>query len=150
MDDIKKYARSVDADAEKMKMVVDVLCDTIRRIKRECPEEYKKAFARIHSIVYGNHFSKCLAEHAVNDMVNADGTVGGLYSLEDTNSVLKQFGWKLNEYDFYYAMNMMRSDYSKLFNSDTAVYAKMAYAYLTDVDAPKGRAVMTYIWTHDL
>lgn len=31
-----------------------------------------------------------------------------------------------------------------------AVYTKMAYAYLTDVDAPKGRAVMTYIWTHDL
>lgn len=57
----------------------------------------------------------------------------GLKSLLDGNRLT------INEWDFYYLMNMLYSDYQEILGSDATNYVKMALAYVNDPDVDKGK-----------
>lgn len=108
--------------------------------------EDQKALAEdLDFIIYGPHFTKEKAMQAVSHMVNEDGTTGQHWTCEETRSVAESKGIyfsaeKFNEYDWYYVMNMLYSDYYNVLGNNTDSYAKMAMAWLRDKDAPEGKA----------
>lgn len=69
-----------------------------------------------HEAMYGPHFNEECALKAVSKMENEDGSRGEHWSLEETASIANQYGINLkgekyNKYDWYVALNMIRSDY---------------------------------------
>jgi len=88
------------------------------------------------------------AEHWTREMKNEDGTTGPHWSMEQTKKVMEQHKINCDPIEFYAAMNMMYSDYSKVakeFGVDSAAYyAKLAKAFLEDKDAGKGKLKRYY------
>lgn len=77
-------------------------------------------------------------------MINEDGTMGGHWTVEQTNSVASTYGVKfehITEYCWNVTMNMMYSDYcyvARNFGVDTPeFYACMSKAFLFDKDGPE-------------
>ena len=148
--EIAKLYKKISADPGKCEVVEKVIKDMAKMIKKECPDDYKKAYIALHEAIYGHHFCECLAKKAVAEMENADGTKGEHWTMEQTTSLRNQYGVQHDVNDWYYVMNMMYSDYAKLFGADQAMYARLADAYLSDIDAMPDKALKTYIWTHDI
>lgn len=72
-----------------------------------------------HEAMYGPHFNEECALKAVSKMENEDGSRGEHWSLEETTSIANQYGINLkgekyNKYDWYVALNMIRSDYYRI------------------------------------
>ena len=91
------------------------------------------------------HLTHDEAEEWCDSMVNADGTKGCHWTLEQTQDVAKQRGITCDKNDFWATMNMMYSDYgkvAKMYSVDnTNFYADMAAAFLQDKDAVDGKLV---------
>jgi hypothetical protein len=91
------------------------------------------------------HLTHDEAEEWCDSMVNADGTKGCHWTLEQTQEVAKQRGITCDKNDFWATMNMMYSDYgkvAKMYSVDnTNFYADMAAAFLQDEDAVDGKLV---------
>lgn len=92
------------------------------------------------------HLTHDEAEEWCDSMVNADGTKGCHWTLEQTQDVAKQRGITCDPNDFWAVMNMMYSDYcqvAKRQSVDTpGFYADMAKAFLEDADAADGKAYL--------
>lgn len=90
------------------------------------------------------HLTHDEAEEWCDSMVNADGTKGCHWTLEQTQDVAKQRNITCDPNDFWAVMNMMYSDYcqvAKRQSVDTpGFYADMAKAFLDDTDAVDGKA----------
>lgn len=84
----------------------------------------------------------------VSAMENADGTHGGHWSMEQTESVRKKNGIECDPVMFYAAMNMMFSDYCKAAEKTGVTgadfYAYMAKAFLDDKDAAHNKLARYY------
>nr|DAT91041.1 MAG TPA: hypothetical protein [Caudoviricetes sp.] len=150
MGELIELYKSIMSDPEKKQATEKTFIFMARKMKETCREDYKKAFLIMHEALYHGHFCERLAKKAVSDMKNVDGTTGGKWSKEETDKVMQQYGVHADSNDFYYVMNMMISDYEKVLNTDAGTYAKMADAYLNDPDAPKDKALKTYLSTHDV
>lgn len=91
------------------------------------------------------HLTHDEAEEWCDTMMNADGTKGPHWTLEQTQDVAKQRGITCDKVDFWAAMNMMYSDYckvAKMYSADNAnFYADLAAAFLKDKDAVDGKLV---------
>lgn len=81
----------------------------------------------------------------LEDMEGADGTMGPMWTEDETSSVAKKIGIDFKKYTpkvFQVAMDMMYSDYCEVaekFDVDKPeFYAEMAKAYLEDEDSIKG------------
>lgn len=121
-------------------------------LKKTDKEMYDELEMELYVCVYGYHFNEHILNKALNCMENEDGTKGGHWSLEQTNSVAKQYGIafsNFNEYDFNYVMNMVFSDYYGVIPNETSYYVKMAEKFLKDKDAPKGKALKYYLAMED-
>ena len=84
---------------------------------------------------YGEHFSDWLAEKAVENFKNVDGTEGAHWTIEQIDDVIRQYNIKcvgFNRWDLYYVMNMLYSDYYNVLGSDTAIYVKLSKAWFED------------------
>ena len=102
-----------------------------------------------HERMYGPHFTEECALKAVSKMHNSDGTKGAHWDLAQATKVAEQYGVNLktdkyNKYDWYVALNMIRSDYYKFvfttFNSDNIRYfVELTKAFLNDEDADEGK-----------
>lgn len=92
------------------------------------------------------HLTHDEAEEWCDSMVNADGTKGCHWTLEQTQDVAKQRNITCDPNDFWAVMNMMYSDYcqvAKRQSVDTpGFYADMAKAFLEDADAADGKAYL--------
>ena len=92
------------------------------------------------------HLTHDEAEEWCDSMVNADGTKGCHWTLEQTQDVAKQRNITCDPNDFWAVMNMMYSDYcqvAKRQSVDTpGFYADMAKAFLDDTDAVDGKAYL--------
>lgn len=92
------------------------------------------------------HLTHDEAEEWCDNMVNADGTKGCHWTLEQTQDVAKQRNITCDPNDFWAVMNMMYSDYcqvAKRQSVDTpGFYADMAKAFLEDTDAADGKAYL--------
>lgn len=102
-----------------------------------------------HERMYGPHFTEECALKAVSKLQNSDGTRGAHWDLNQAIRVAEQYGVNLktdkyNKYDWYVALNMIRSDYYKFvfttFNSDNIKYfVELTKAFLNDEDADEGK-----------
>lgn len=89
-----------------------------------------------------------LAEKAVENFKNVDGTEGAHWSVEQIDDVIRQYGIKcigFNRWDLYFVMNMLYSDYYNVLGSDTATYVKMSKAWFEDPDVSEGKAYRYYM-----
>lgn len=89
--------------------------------------------------LYRCHFDTILAHCAVSKMENVDGTWGEHWTSDQTKSLLTGNKLDINEWDFYYLMNMLYSDYQEILGADANNYVKMSIAYVDDPDADKGK-----------
>lgn len=88
------------------------------------------------------------AEEWVRQMKNEDGTTGPHWTMEQTKQVQSQKGIDCDPVEFWAAMNMIYSDYSKVakkLNINSAeFYACMAEAFLDDKDAQPDKLARYY------
>lgn len=124
--------------------LINFVQDLMTRVEKVMPEVYEELLIELHKNVYGSHFSKALACKAVSELEDSNGNKGGKYSLEEVNKIRRDYNINLNEYDFYYVINMMHSDYEKLLNNDLASYVRMTCLFLEDEDAKEGKALKYY------
>lgn len=139
-------SKSPDA-AQIMQEWDDILIEHAEKLKGAHPDLYEELVESFYVSVYGEHLCESTAMKAVGAMKNLDGTTGAHWSLAETDSVAKQYGiaWtSYNRYDWYYVLNMMYSDYYKLFGSSTETYIKLAKAWLDDPDVDEGKAYRYY------
>lgn len=114
---------------------------------------YHQVMTDVYIAAYGPHFCEEKAVWAVSQMVNSDGTTGQHWAEADTTRVAKSVGvtfMDYNEWDWYFVMNMMYSDYYKIFGSTDSNYINLAKAFLEDVDAPKGKAFYYFKAMHSV
>ena len=82
------------------------------------------------------------------ELENEDGSMGGHWTIDQTNAVARSLGYNHDERDFNVTMNMMYSDYYKVAErfgvSVPEFYATMANAFLNDSDARKDKLKMYY------
>lgn len=78
------------------------------------------------------------------DMVNADGTTGPHWSMEQVRQVMEQRGIDCDPLEFYAVLNAVYSDYCAVAKrhgvNKPEFYIDMAKAWIDDQDAAKGKA----------
>ena len=93
-------------------------------------------------------FDKQMAEEWTREMKNEDGTTGPHWTMEQTNQIMTQRGINCDPAEFYAAMNMVYSDYSKVAKklnvSNIDFYAEIAKAFLDDQDAAPDKLARYY------
>lgn len=134
-----------DATLEQLKTFIDwSLCE----LKYKDHDMYEELELELYKEVYGCHFNEWKLKKAVEEFKNEDGTTGAHWTLEETNSVARQYGIEfvsINQYDRNYTLNMIYSDYYGSISNDIQVYVKLAKKFLQDKDAPQGKAFKYYI-----
>lgn len=117
-------------------------------VKYSDREIYEEVVDKLYKECYGEHFSDWLAEKAVENFKNVDGTEGAHWTIEQIDDVIRQYGIKcvgFNRWDLYYVMNMLYSDYYNVLGSDTAIYVKLSKAWFEDPDVSEGKAYRYYM-----
>lgn len=81
----------------------------------------------------------------VEDMVGADGSIGGMWTKEETTAVAKKIGVDFKKFDetaFWVAMNMVYSDTCEVMDkhgiNKPEIFAELAESWLSDEDTLKG------------
>lgn len=102
-----------------------------------------------HELMYGPHFNQKCAEKVVEGMKNEDGSKGAHWNLEETTQLAQQYninlkGEEFNKYDWFVALNMVRSDFYRaivnITNSDHVKYfIELAKAWINDKDIDEGK-----------
>ena len=135
--------------AASFEQLKEFTMDALTMLKETNPSTYEDLETHLYIKIYGKHFSDWLLTKALKGMINEDGTTGGHWTVEQTNSAAKsngiQFDSSFNEYDWNYVMNMIYSDYYGAVPNDTSVYVKMAKKFLQDKDAKDGKALCYYL-----
>ena len=98
---------------------------------------------------YVPQFDKRMAEEWTSRMQNEDGTTGPHWSLEQTKQVMTQRSINCDPYEFWAALNMIYSDYSKVAKKHNVggnldFYVDMAKAFLEDKDAAPDKLAKYY------
>lgn len=139
MKEIKHYVHQLERYPEKEMKAKEIICDALEHMKEHCADTFWKTVTALHMLVYGAHFDESTAKMAVDRMENVDGTHGEHWTKEETDKLAAQYGID-QRCDFYYAMNMLYSDLSKVVGDKPTTYAEMAKAlYFDDPDAPDGK-----------
>ena len=145
---MSKYKKLIDkavleADTKTMHEINHVIDKHLMKLEIKHPSMYWDVVGALHEIVNGEHFDQAMAEYAVAEMENEDGTTGQHWTYEDTSSVAASSGITFdtfNAWDWFYVLNMWYSDYSQIIGNDTAMYVKMAKTWLMDKDVEPGKA----------
>lgn len=122
--------------------------DKFLEIFEECigKEKMMGSYWSLYTFLYGSHFCEQTAHKAVKGMKNKDGSYGEIVPKGTTDEHAKKMGIvfeHFNEWDWYYTVNMVMSDYYGI--GDPTTLYKIARAWLEDVDVPKGKA-FRYWW----
>jgi hypothetical protein len=96
----------------------------------------------------GMEFTPEIAKEWTQKLRNEDGTKGEHWSMEQVKKLMTQRGIEYNTAEVYAIMNVLYSDYCKVFkkygfNSPEA-YLDLAIAWLNDTDAVDDKAMMYY------
>ena len=104
---------------------------------------------RHHEKMHGPHFTEEFAHKAVKKMENEDGTKGPRWSVEEAERLAAQYGVnlhseKFNKYDWFVALNMIRSDFYRavvnMTGSDNVKhFVELTKAWLNDKDIEEGK-----------
>ena len=89
--------------------------------------------------------SKEMAEKWVHSMKGANGSRGQHWNMEQAKQIMTRYGYQADPVEFYVALNMMKSDYTKAAQKmgvdKEEFYAAMADAFLNDEDAKDHKLV---------
>ena len=109
----------------------------------------KKEKLERHEHSYGPHFNEECAMKAVKKMENEDGSKGPRWSVEEAERIAQQYGVningeKFNKYDWFVALNMIRSDFYRAVVSMTGSdnvkhFVELTKAWLNDKDIEEGK-----------
>lgn len=100
------------------------------------------------------HFDRKIAMEWTAGMVNADGTRGPHWTMEETEKLRKQHSLDCDPAEFWAVMNSLYSDYCEALRESAAstpeAYVRLAKAWINDKDAvpDKAAAYYTYIAEH--
>ena len=128
---------------ELMKEWDDILDYYLEIFKEKDKETYINLMDELFVSINGEHLTEEMSQKAVSKMKNEDGTQGEHFSLDLSKVLAERNGvtWKdFNIFDWYYVLNMVYSDYYKLFGNEDSMYIKLALAWLNDKDIPEGKA----------
>jgi len=131
------------ADTAKMVELANILDAYFTELETSDSVKYWEIMHEIYFLINGPYFDEECAKFAVSEMINDDGTIGEHWTLVETTAVAQQNGVSFTNftaYDWYFVMNMVYSDYYKIFDADTATYIAVAKAWILDADAPIGKA----------
>lgn len=125
---------------EDMKCLENIMIDLIDGLKIEDIEKYHKIEYKLYKLVYGEHLNEELSHKWVSSMKNKDGSVGGHWTLEQTN----QYAGDINKYDFYAILNKI---YSVYYNPkfDLSTYVDLAKDWFGEKDSSEGKALKYYM-----
>lgn len=88
------------------------------------------------------------AEEWMESLENEDGTKGPHWKMEQTERLMEQRGIECDPVEFWCAINIMYSDYSKVARAHgvnkVEFYADLAKAFLKDKDAVDGKLMVYY------
>ena len=139
MCEFKKYMEMIEQHPEKYKEAKHLANEMAEHLKKHCPDSYWSIITKLHCLMHGPHFDEDTAKMAVSKMHNVDGTVGGHWSMEDTDKLAAAHGIA-HKCDFYYGMNMLYSDLSASMGTSADIYVKMVKAlYFDDPDMVEGK-----------
>lgn len=150
---MNKFINLIEAASPSIvtsKPVMDILTiiqNHLNDLKIEDPSAYHSVIGDIYVIVNGPYFDLDTSTKAVAAMQNADGTMGGKISPDMCNQIATTMGItfdKFNQYDWFYTLNMINSDYCVVLGPTSNAYQELAKAFLTDIDAPVGKAFLYY------
>lgn len=130
--------------AADMETLEDLFNEVVEDLRESDKELYCDILYKIHKIAYGGHLGEDLAKKWVSCMENKDGTKGGHWSWEETESVRKQYASQQEPSDFYAVVNMIYSDYYNP-RFDTATYAQLAIDWLDDKDVGGCKTLKYYM-----
>lgn len=108
-------------------------------------EVLDSTFEPLYLSLFGSHFIEETALEAVQGMYNSESK-GEYYTKAQTDELAKKLGLNFstyNDWDWYFTFNMIATDYNNILEPNS--YAKVAKAWLEDVDAPEGKA-FRYWW----
>lgn len=137
---------AMQTGSHKVEMT-DALCHILEKERMKDYDLYRGSMLCLYKALHGEHFNEQLATEAVAGMMNEDGTKGAKWDMMQVKNFMNQYrpsSALYNEYDFYYVMNMLWSDHSRILGSDANLYAKMAISWLEDKDVPEGKAFRYY------
>lgn len=146
--DIEERGTFCRCDLDDTHKLIESICglDAISAPAEEHHKADKHEAAHVEHAAHPAHLTHDEAEEWCDSMVNADGTKGCHWTLEQTQDVAKQRNITCDPNDFWAVMNMMYSDYcqvAKRQSVDTpGFYADMAKAFLEDADAADGKAYL--------
>lgn len=125
-------------------------------------EEYYDFYWTLYEKIHGKHFNEELVHNAIENMEFAIPELKPSYTKEQIKSYIEQ-AWKLAEQhyakkgiaapkihekvtpcDMQYVFNMIAADYPLSHMGDAAKIAMMSYEFLSDPDAPEGKAYLYY------
>lgn len=145
---VKDHENAQEIMTTCIKMFDEIMDD----YKERCPEKYKEFKNKLYVLMYGYHFNAELLDEAYEYMLNDNGTNAPKWSVDETESLLKQNSVQMsnyNKYDWNYVMNMLYSDYCQLLGETTNSYVNLAIKFLDDQDAPNGKALRYYLAMKD-
>ena len=121
----------------------EIINGHLAKLKIEHPTHYWEVVHPMHVIINGPHFNEEMAKYAVSCLKNSDGTMGEHWAPVDTKTVATTNGImfdNFNEWDWYYVLNMIYSEYYSTIGSNVPVYISLAKDWLTNKNAPVGKA----------
>ncbi len=96
----------------------------------------------------GMEFTPEIAKEWTKKLHNEDGTKGEHWSMEQVKKQMTQRGVEYNAAEVYAIMNVLYSDYCKVFKkygfNSAEAYLDLAIAWLNDADAVENKAMMYY------
>lgn len=125
----KELWQAMEGNPTLQKQFYEAVMKSVGEMRYSNQDAYIKAMLMLHESVFGKHFNENLSKHAVAEMDNVDGTKGEHWTLAQTTQLLNSNNLKYNKYDWYYLLNMLHSDFSKILGEDTKLYLNMAKAY---------------------
>lgn len=160
---IKELIKEIDFDdkvvVEKMEEAIDCFFG-----KKEEKDEkaYEHFYWLLYEKMYGKHFSDSLVRKAISEMQFVNPDYKPKYSKEQIKSALDQ-AYRLAEQnyakrgmsapkikddvtmcDMEYVFNMISADYGLTHSGDVTKISLMSYEFLSDPDAPEGKAYLYY------
>ncbi len=132
-----------ESNPTEMHLLAHKTDDFVEMVRKAHPAEVEKFIFEIKMLAT-LHFDRETAEYVVCKMKNADGTTGEHWDYDTAKKVMHENGYTFECGDWYYVLNMMYSDYHCAEKTDE-YYIKLACQFLSDVDAPKGKAKRYYM-----
>ena len=89
---------------EDMQKLEELFNEVVEDLRESDKDEYCEIVYKVHKIAHGGHLGEDLAKEWVSAMENKDGSRGGHWTWEETESIRKQYAPDADPSDFYAAI----------------------------------------------